>query len=70
MSDDREIARRNLDYQARGREYAPEGLGSAAVLADEGGRMTMPLNKIIRYLEEGPENNTLFYAEGELKNRK
>jgi hypothetical protein len=47
-----------------------KGLGSAAVLADEGGRMTMPLNKIIRYLEEGPENNTLFYAEGELKDGK
>ena len=47
----------------------PEGLGSGAVLANESGQMTMPINKIIRYLEEGPENNTHFYAQGELKAR-
>jgi hypothetical protein len=78
-----EVIRRNTERRYRWLNYndyfpkhpkiaalVPEGLGSAAVLADEGGRMTMPLNKIIRYLEEGPENNTLFYAQGELKNRK
>lgn len=48
----------------------PEGRGSGAVLANEEGQMTMPINKIIRYIEEGPENNTHFYAQGELKVRK
>ena len=31
MSDDREIARRNLDYQARGREYALVGIPAYTV---------------------------------------
>jgi hypothetical protein len=44
----------------------PEGLGSSAVLVTEGGGMTMPINKIIRYIEEGPENNTHFYARAEV----
>jgi hypothetical protein len=48
----------------------PEGLGSCAVLANSEGTMTMPINKIIRYIEEGPENNTHFYATGELRPRK
>lgn len=45
----------------------PEGLGTSAVLANDQGQMTLPINKIIRYIEEGPENNTKFYAEGEIK---
>jgi hypothetical protein len=44
-----------------------EGLGSAAVLVSEKGAMTMPINKIIRFIEEGPENNTHFYASAEVR---
>jgi hypothetical protein len=75
-----EVIRRNSERNYRWvnyQDYFPkhpriaalvsEGLGSGAVLATESGRMTMPINKIIRYLEEGPENNTHFYALGELK---
>ena len=48
-------------------ELVPEGLGSSAVLVAENGAMTMPLNKIIRFIEEGPENNTHFYASAEVR---
>jgi hypothetical protein len=44
-----------------------EGLGSSAVLVSDSGAMTMPINKIIRFLEEGPENNTHFYASAEVR---
>jgi len=29
--------------------------------------MTLPLNKVIRFLEEGPENDLQFYAAAECK---
>lgn len=48
-------------------KMVPEGLGSSAVLVTDDGAMTMPINKIIRYIEEGPENNTHFYASAEVK---
>jgi hypothetical protein len=32
--------------------------------------MTMPLNKIARYIVDGPENNTHFYAAAEVRPRK
>jgi hypothetical protein len=78
-----EVIRRNternykwVNYQEYFPKYpkianlVPEGLGSSAVLANDQGQMTMPINKIIRYIEEGPENNTKFYAEGEIKARR
>ena len=39
-------------------------IGVAAVLASDK-RMTMPINKVVRFLEEGPHNNLYFYAIGE-----
>jgi|HubBroStandDraft_1064217.scaffolds.fasta_scaffold00007_65 hypothetical protein len=45
----------------------PEVLGTSAILANDQGQVTLPINKVIRYIEEGSENNTKFYAEGELK---
>jgi hypothetical protein len=49
-------------------ELIPEGLPTAAILVgDSRDRMTMPLNKIARFIEEGPENSTHFYALGMLK---
>ena len=47
-------------------KMVPEGLGPSAVLVADSGAMTMPINKIIRYIEEGPENNTHFYASAEI----
>jgi hypothetical protein len=36
----------------------PTGVGTWAVLVAATGAMTMPLNRIARYIGEGPENNT------------
>lgn len=47
-----------------------EGVGTAAVLVAVTAAMTMPLNKIARYIGEGPENNTHFYAAAEVRPRK
>jgi hypothetical protein len=45
----------------------PEGPGTGAVLVSPDGQsMRMPLNKIARYLEEGPENSTHFFVAAEL----
>jgi hypothetical protein len=48
----------------------PHGVGTSAVLVAENGAMTMPLNKIGRYLEEGSSNNTHYYAAVEIKGTK
>jgi hypothetical protein len=47
----------------------PEGVGTGAVLVSATGAMTMPLNKIARYIGEGPENNTHYYAAAEVRPR-
>jgi hypothetical protein len=44
-----------------------ECLGTAALLVTARGRVTLPINKIARYIEEGPENNTHYYASAELR---
>ena len=46
------------------------GPGTMVFLVDDRGAMTMPLNKVGRFIYEGPENNIHFYASGELKYRK
>jgi len=48
----------------------PEGVGTAAVLVAATGAMTMPLNKIARYIGEGPVNYTHFYVAAEVRARK
>jgi hypothetical protein len=49
----------------------PEVMGTAAVLVGENDQaMTAPINKVIRFIEEGPENSTHYYATGELKPRR
>lgn len=45
----------------------PRGVGTSAVLVADSGGMTMPLNKIGRYIEEGSSNSTHFYAEAEIR---
>lgn len=52
------------------KEIISYGPGSIVLLVDDRGAMTMPLNKVGRFLHEGPENNIHFYASGELKYRK
>ena len=77
-----EVIRRNAPVEYRWVNYAdyfpqhpqlmsmvPEGVGSGAVLVAVNGMMTMPLNKIARYIHEGPENNTHFYATAEVRPR-
>lgn len=54
-----DFARRSADAA----EIMPDGLGTAAVLMTPQGRTVMPINKIIRYIEEGPENSTFAFAE-------
>jgi hypothetical protein len=46
----------------------PEGLGTCAVLV-AGSHVTLPINKIGRFIAEGPENSTHVYALGEMKPR-
>lgn len=43
------------------------GPGTSIILVSSTGAMTLPLNKIARFIYEGPENNIHFYATGELK---
>jgi hypothetical protein len=47
--------------------HIPEGPGTAAVLVSaDGESMRLPLNKIARYIGEGPENSTHFFVAAEL----
>ena len=41
---------------------------TCALLVNERGSMTLPLNKVARFISEGPENNVAFYAKAECKN--
>ncbi len=43
------------------------GPGTSIILVSSDSAMTLPLNKIARFIYEGPENNIHFYATGELK---
>lgn len=41
----------------------PEGLGTSAVLVRQDGKETaLPLNKIMMFIEDGPDNSTHFFA--------
>ena len=40
-----------------------EDLNTAAVLVGDGKEVVLPFNKIMRFLEEGPENSTLAFFE-------
>ena len=50
--------------------FIPERMvATCTFLVGPGEGMTMPLNKIARYIFDGPENNTHFYAYAELASR-
>ncbi|HEU0098057.1 MAG TPA: hypothetical protein VFQ67_04705 [Allosphingosinicella sp.] len=49
------------------RQVIPEATtGTMILLSDSHGRMTLPLNKVGRFIFEGPSNNLRFYAEAEI----
>lgn len=53
-----------------GLSHIPEAPGTAAVLVSPDGRsMRMPLNKVARYIADGPENSTHFFVAAELPGR-
>jgi hypothetical protein len=57
------------DYfpQQRDLAHVPEGPNAAAVLVSaDGESMRMPLNKIARYIDEGPEHSTHYFVAAEL----
>ena len=48
------------------RDLMPErNLGNCAFLARKPDKMIMPLNKVLRFLHEGPENSVLYFAQCE-----
>ncbi len=49
------------------RNMIPCSFGTQFLLASNSGAMTLPINKVIRFLEEGPENDLRFYAAAECK---
>ena len=51
-------------------EMLPDGQpGTAAMLVADNGKMWLPLNKIARYIEEGPEHNTHFFVAAEISKK-
>ena len=76
-----EVVRRNAQREYRWSNYdnyfatrqnltkiIPECLGTSAILVvPDTESMTLPLNKIVRYIDEGPDNNTHYYAAVEIK---
>ena len=52
------------------RKMIPYTFGTQFVLVSNDGAMTLPINKVVRFLEEGPENDLRFYATAECKPRK
>ncbi|MDX5993696.1 hypothetical protein [Ectopseudomonas alcaliphila] len=59
------------DYMATQNEslrtVIPYTFGTQFILSSKTGAMTLPINKVIRFLEEGPENDLRFYAAAECK---
>ena len=41
--------------------------GTSALLVRSSGGMTLPINKILRFIYDGPENNTHYYASLEIR---
>jgi hypothetical protein len=58
-----DYVRRRPDMAKMLPEHQP---GVAAMLVADSGKMWLPLNKIARYIGEGPENNTHFFVAAEL----
>lgn len=63
-----------VDYmatQAEGlRSVLPETFGTQFLLVADDGAMTMPINKVCRFLDEGPENDLHFYAAAEVHRKR
>ena len=70
----RRIAKRSYEWtehadfiaaNPRLEQVIPLTFGTQVLLLAEDGSMTLPINKLVRFLEEGPENSVHFYAGGE-----
>ncbi len=75
-----EVIRRNAKLQYRWIRYEeymasqperlrnviPYSFGTQFILAAGGDTMTLPINKVGRWLDEGPENNLHYYASGDI----
>ena len=48
------------------REMIPYTFGTQFILAASDSEMTLPINKVCRWLDEGPENNLHYYASAEI----
>jgi hypothetical protein len=48
------------------RNMIPYEFGTQFILAHDKGGMTLPINKVCRWLEEGPENDLHFYAAADI----
>jgi hypothetical protein len=48
------------------RKIIPYTFGTQFILADDKGGMTLPINKVCRWLDEGPENDLHYYAAGDI----
>jgi hypothetical protein len=44
------------------RKIFPFSIGTRAILRGSGNNMTLPLNKVIRFIAEGEEHNIQFYV--------
>ena len=51
------------------RRMIPYTFGTQFILADANGGMTLPINKVWRWLDEGPENDLHFYASCDMKSK-
>lgn len=57
----------HADYIAKHPKHAgilPLTLGTQVLLLAETGDFTLPVNKVVRFIEEGPENSVHYYATG------
>lgn len=52
------------------RSIIPYNFGTQFLLVTASGKVTLPINKVCRWLDEGPENNIHFYAQAELHRAK
>ena len=79
-----EVIRRNaaraydwVDFDEFIREYPDttrllgdqKGLGVCALLTAGGGGFTLPINKMLRFIHDGPEDSVRFYASCEVRER-
>jgi hypothetical protein len=57
-----------VEYPDTARIIGPKKeLAISALLSPGGGAFTLPINKMLRFIHEGPADSVWFYAEGEIR---